>query len=215
MSWGDGFGSDKEPDHTVVSPCEVLDTVFDVIGTETIVTTDVGQHQMWAAQRCRPGTARKWITSGGAGTMGFGLPSAIGAQLACPQEKVVAICGDGGFQMTLYELATLNRANAPVKILVLDNKFLGMVRQWQELFFANRYSAVDLSDNPDFAALANVYGIEGITLNRPERIREDVERWFNHPGPALLHALCHLEDNVYPMVPAGAALGNFMEAGQR
>jgi acetolactate synthase-1/2/3 large subunit len=214
MSWGDGFGSDKEPDNAVVSPTEVLDVVFDVIGSETIVTTDVGQHQMWAAQRCKPGSARKWITSGGAGTMGFGLPSAIGAQLGCPGEKVVAICGDGGFQMTIYELATLQRAKAPVKILILDNKYLGMVRQWQELFFGNRYSEVDLSDNPDFAALAQVYGVEGITLNQPEHIRSDVEKWFNSDKPALLHALCHLEDNVFPMVPAGAALGDFKEAGQ-
>ena len=215
MSWGDGFGSDKEPDNTVVSPTEVLDVLFDVIGTETIVTTDVGQHQMWAAQRCRPGSARKWITSGGAGTMGFGVPSAFGAQMACPGEKVVAICGDGGFQMTSSELATLNRTKAPVKILILDNKYLGMVRQWQELFFGNRYSAVDLSDNPDFAALARVYGLEAFTLSKPERIREDIETWFNSDKPALLHALCHLEDNVYPMVPAGAALGDFMEAGQQ
>ena len=212
MSWGDGLSMPTPQQPALVPPTEVLDALFELIGPATIVTTDVGQHQMWAAQRCRPADARKFITSGGAGTMGFGLPAAIGAQLACPQERVVAIVGDGGFQMTMAELATLRRLQLPVKIIIMDNKYLGMVRQWQELFFEQRYSAVDLSDNPDFAALARVYGITTVTLSQRERIAQDLATWWETPGPALLHCLCHMEDNVYPMVPAGAALGEIMEA---
>jgi acetolactate synthase-1/2/3 large subunit len=167
---------------------------------------------MWAAQRVRCNSPHQWITSGGAGTMGFGLPSAVGAQFGRPDAKVLAIAGDGGFQMTMSELATVRRCKLPIKILIMDNKYLGMVRQWQELFFQQRYSGVDLSDNPDFAALARVYGLEAFTLSEESAIDETIAKWWNCPGPALLHALCQLEENVFPMVPAGAGLSDMVES---
>jgi acetolactate synthase-1/2/3 large subunit len=212
MAFGDGLTKAPHTAPGMVAPTTLLDAVFDLIGRETIVTTDVGQHQMWAAQRVRCSHPRKWITSGGAGTMGFGLPSAVGAQFGCPDERVVAICGDGGFQMTMAELATVRRCKLPIKILVMDNKYLGMVRQWQEMFFQNRYSGVDLSDNPDFAALARVYGLEAFTLADEAAMEDTLNKWWTCPGPALIHAICQLEENVFPMVPAGAGLGDMVES---
>ncbi|HRX87412.1 MAG TPA: thiamine pyrophosphate-dependent enzyme, partial [Phycisphaerae bacterium] len=212
MAVGAGLSTPRPSDGDNVSPLTLLDVLATQIGRSAIVATDVGQHQMWAAQRVRPDSPYNFITSGGAGTMGFGLPSAMGAQFARPHDKVCAIVGDGGFQMTMAEMATIRRCNLPVKILVMDNKYLGMVRQWQEMFFANRYSGVDLSDNPDFAALARVYGIEAYTLNRPEKMEEMLAAWWNSDGPALLHAICQLEENVFPMVPAGAGLADMVES---
>ncbi|MBK9119959.1 MAG: biosynthetic-type acetolactate synthase large subunit [Phycisphaerales bacterium] len=212
---GDGLQNhDEDPGSTMVAAIDTLDALFALIGRDTIVTTDVGQHQMWAAQRYHPTHPRKFITSGGVGTMGFGLPSAVGAQCACPDQRVVAIVGDGGFQMCLGELATIRRCRLPVKIFVLDNKYLGMVRQWQEMFFAQRYSAVDLSDNPDFAALARVYGLTGVTLNRPDQIDTALREWWECDGPALLHVECPKNENVFPMVPPNAAVGDMLEASR-
>ncbi len=212
MAIGDGLTAAPAPQDGKVAPTTLLEELFAMIGPDAVVTTDVGQHQMWAAQRVRCNHPHKWITSGGAGTMGFGLPSAMGAQFACPDQRVVAICGDGGFQMTMQEMATLKRCRVPVKILVMDNKYLGMVRQWQELFFAHRYSGVDLSDNPDFAALARVYGLAAFTLDAAEKTQETLDAWWNADGPALLHAVCHLEENVFPMVPAGKGLADMVES---
>lgn len=213
-SYGTGLVRRESSEPGKVPPTEVLDELFSLIGPSTIVATDVGQNQMWAAQRCRADHPRKWITSGGAGTMGYGLPSAMGAQVACPEARVVAIVGDGGFQMTMAEMATIRRLSLPLKVLVMDNKYLGMVRQWQEMFFDRRYSAVDLSDNPDFAALARVYGFEAFTLTERVEIRGSLDRWLSCKGPALLHAICQAEENVYPMVPAGASLAEMVEAPQ-
>ncbi len=195
-----------------VSMIAVLDALCELVGGDAIVTTDVGQHQMWAAQRVRVNDPRRFITSGGAGTMGFGLPAAVGAQMACLERRVVAVLGDGGFQMSQAELATIRRCNLPVKIAVLDNRFLGMVRQWQDMFYARRYSAVDMSDNPDFAALARVYGLAAYTLDETSKTNDVLRAWWQHDGPALLHCVCAAEENVFPMVPAGATLGEMLEA---
>lgn len=209
---GDGLKIPSAVERSVVPPTAVLDALFKLLPPDAVVTTDVGQHQMWTAQRAFPYGARNFLTSGGLGAMGFGLPCAIGAQFACPDRTVVAVVGDGGFQMSIAELATLKRHNLPVKVLVLDNKFLGMVRQWQELFHDGRYSAVDLRDNPDFAAIARAYGVGGMTLDDPEAIESTLREWLAAPGPTLLHAECHVEQNVYPMIPAGAAINEMIEA---
>ena len=143
--------------------------------------------------------------------MGFGFPAAIGAQFACPDDLVVAIVGDGGFQMTLFELATAALHKLPLKILVLNNHYLGMVRQWQELFFEDRKSGVDLEGNPDFVKLAAAYGIQGYNIKRPADVSRILQKALDYnEGPCLIHAECHKTDNVFPMIPAGAALEDML-----
>jgi acetolactate synthase-1/2/3 large subunit len=185
----------------------VLDRLDDLGGRDCILTTDVGQHQMWAAQFCLTTKNRHWLSSGGAGTMGYGFPAAIGAQFANPGKKVWCIVGDGGFQMTMPELATAALHKLPVKILIINNSYLGMVRQWQELFFENRLSGVDLEGNPDFVKLAGAYGIKGWRIKRPnevDRVLKAAMEW--NDGPCLVEAEVVKEDNVFPMIPAGAPL---------
>ncbi len=186
---------------------QVIDEMYEITNGDAIVTTDVGQHQMWAAQFYKNSESWKWISSGGAGTMGFGFPAAIGAQFAHPEQTVVAVVGDGGFQMTLNELATAVIHKLPIKILVLNNHYLGMVRQWQELFFDNRESGVDLLGNPDFAKLAEAYGAVGLTVRRPADVRKTLERAMEITDcPVVINAECIKADNVFPMIPAGAPL---------
>jgi len=189
----------------------VLDRLDDLGGRECILTTDVGQHQMWAAQFCLTTKNRHWLSSGGAGTMGYGFPAAIGAQFANPNKKVWCIVGDGGFQMTMPELATAALHKLPVKILIINNSYLGMVRQWQELFFENRLSGVDLEGNPDFVKLAGAYGIKAWRIKRPnevDRVLKAAMEW--NEGPCLVEAEVVKEDNVFPMIPAGAALRDML-----
>jgi acetolactate synthase I/II/III large subunit len=184
----------------------VLDELYRLTKGKAIVTTDVGQHQMWAAQFYKTDQRFHWISSGGAGTMGFGMPSAIGAQFARPDALVVAVVGDGGFQMTQAELATAQVNKLPIKILILDNKYLGMVRQWQALFFDNRLSGVDLEGNPDFVKLAEAYGMQGFRIKRNADAGRVLERALAYnDGPCIIHAEVEKEDNVFPMIPAGAS----------
>jgi acetolactate synthase-1/2/3 large subunit len=189
----------------------VLDRLNAVAQGHTIITTDVGQHQMWAAQFCLTTSNRHWLSSGGAGTMGFGLPSAIGAQFGCPDKKVWTVCGDGGFQMTLCELATAKINNLPVKCLVINNNCLGMVRQWQEMFFENRYSGIDLEGNPDFVKLARAYDIKALRIKRAADVDRILQEAHDYDeGPCVVVAEVVKEDNVFPMIPAGEALSGML-----
>lgn len=209
--------SELQPSGPGASATQFLDDLYSLLPPDSIVVTDVGQHQMWAAQRFRGSNPRGFLTSGGLGSMGFGLPAAIGAQLARPEATVLCISGDGGFQMNLQELATLRRAGAPVKMLIVDNQYLGMVRQWQNLFYDRNYAETDLSDNPDFVAIGKAYGINGRVLGldcmNPENLdatERTLREFIASPEPELLVFHCPREANVWPMVPAGAALNEMV-----
>ena len=188
-----------------IKPQTVIHELHRLTNGEAIITTDVGQHQMWVAQFYPFTKARQLITSGGLGTMGFGLPAAIGAQLARPDQLVVAVVGDGGFQMTNQELATAVQYDLPVKVLVMNNGYLGMVRQWQEMFYDRTYSEVDISVAPDFVKLAEAYGAAGFRAKTPAELHDVLEAALNHKGVAVMDIVVTKEENVFPMVPAGAS----------
>jgi len=185
----------------------VIDECYRLSEGKACVTTDVGQHQMWAAQFYKTDARRNWLSSGGAGTMGFGLPACIGAAFGRPEDLHILFVGDGGFQMTFFELATAALNKLPIKIVVLNNHYLGMVRQWQELFYEDRTSGVDLEGNPDFVKLAESFGIKGFNLRRPGDVKRVLRNAFEYnDGPCLINCEVEKTDNVFPMVPAGAAL---------
>jgi len=195
-----------------------LDELFQRLPEDSVVIADVGQHQMWAAQRYQASSPRGFITSGGLGAMGFALPAAVGVQLAKPEACVLCVSGDGGFQMNIQELATVHRLGLPIKMVIVDNKYLGMVRQWQQLFYQRNYAETDLSDNPDFVEIAKAYKIHAWRLHEDTMAEYPVsaetgdliEKFLRSPEPELLVFDCHPEANVYPMVPAGAALSEMV-----
>ena len=193
-----------------IKPQHLMSEIDRLSGGRAIVTSDVGQHQMWAAQLVRFNEPRLWINSGGLGSMGFGLPSAIGAQFARPDKLVFSICGDGGFQMSIPELATIANHGLPIKIVVMNNGYLGMVRQWQELFYNNRLSQVELNTFPDPEKLAGAYGFKGRTVERPSELAKALEEAVAEPGPFLLNVKVASFENVFPMVPAGGAINEMV-----
>ncbi|WP_144493626.1 acetolactate synthase large subunit [Bacillus pumilus] len=187
-------------------PQKLIEYIHQFTKGEAIVATDVGQHQMWAAQFYPFENAAKWVTSGGLGTMGFGLPAAIGAQLADQEATVVAILGDGGFQMTLQELAVIRELNLPVKVIVLNNHSLGMVRQWQEIFYEERYSYSKFSEQPDFVKLSEAYGIKGIRISSDEEAKEKLEEALTSREPVFIDVNVARDEKVFPMVAPGKGL---------
>lgn len=197
---------------TVIKPQYVIEKLRELTADDAIIVTEVGQHQMWTAQFFQFSQPRTFLTSGGLGTMGFGLPAALGAQVACPDRQVIDVSGDGSFQMNSQELATLVQYQLPVKIAILNNNYLGMVRQWQELFFRRRYSQTPMELPIDFVKLAEAYGATGLTAARPEEVEGVIRTALQTPGPVLMEFKIDREENVMPMVPAGAAINEMVLA---
>ena len=193
----------RKTEDDILIPQEILSEIDKITKGNVIVATDVGQHQMWAAQYLTFNNPYSILTSGGAGTMGFGLPAAIGAQVANPNKKVLAVVGDGGFQMTFQELMLIKEYNLPVKIFIINNSYLGMVRQWQELFHEKRYSSVDLSYNPDFIKIGEAYGIKSIQLKSKKDLKKNLKKILESDEAVLVECIVEKEENVYPMIPAG------------
>jgi acetolactate synthase-1/2/3 large subunit len=195
-----------KPSTSVIKPQFVIQKLRELSNPDAIVATDVGQHQMWTAQFFQFTRPRTLLTSGGLGTMGFGLPAAMGAQAAFPKRQVIAVCGDGGFQMNLQELATIVQNGLPVKICILNNNFLGMVRQWQELFFDKRYSQTCMELPIDFIKLAEAFGAKGFQATKPNEVAAVIKKGFKTPGPVIMEFKVAREEKVLPMVPSGASL---------
>ena len=193
----------RKTEDDILIPQEILSEIDKITKGNVIVATDVGQHQMWTAQYLTFNNPYSILTSGGAGTMGFGLPAAIGAQVANPNKKVLAVVGDGGFQMTFQELMLIKEYNLPVKIFIINNSYLGMVRQWQELFHEKRYSSVDLSYNPNFIKIGEAYGIKSIQLKNKKDLKKNLKKILESDEAVLVECIVEKEENVYPMIPAG------------
>lgn len=193
-----------------LKPQYVIQQIYEVTRGDAIICTEVGQHQMWAAQYYGCHRPRSFITSGGLGTMGFGLPAAIGAQVAHPDAIVFNIAGDGSLQMNIQEMATAVQYKLPVNIAILNNRYLGMVRQWQELFFDKRYAHTDVSCAPDFVKLADAYGAKGFRVTKPEDVKPVLQEAINSPEPCIIDFMVEREENVFPMVPAGGSLNKML-----
>jgi acetolactate synthase I/II/III large subunit len=209
-AWKEEHPLVPETSSSEIKPQHLMAEIDRLSGGRAIVASDVGQHQMWAAQLIRFNEPRLWINSGGLGSMGFGLPAAIGAQFARPDKLVFAIVGDGGFQMSIPELATIMNHSLPIKIIVMNNGYLGMVRQWQELFYNNRLSQVELSSFPDVEKLAGAYGFKGRTVDSVKEMPNALREAVAEPGPYLLNVKVTPFENVYPMVPAGGAINEMV-----
>ncbi|QNK32625.1 acetolactate synthase 2 catalytic subunit [Serratia sp. JUb9] len=198
------------PGQPIYAPL-LLKQLSERMPADAVVTTDVGQHQMWSAQHMTFNRPENFITSSGLGTMGFGVPAAVGAQIARPEDTVICVSGDGSFMMNVQELGTIKRKQLPVKIVLLDNQRLGMVRQWQQLFFDGRYSETNLSDNPDFLTLASAFGIPGQRITRKDQVAEALDALLNSDGPYLLQVAIDELENVWPLVPPGAGNETMLE----
>jgi acetolactate synthase I/II/III large subunit len=208
--WREEHPLTPEVSATEIKPQHLMREIDRLCGGRAIVASDVGQHQMWAAQFIRFNEPRLWLNSGGLGSMGFGLPAAIGAQFARPDKLVFAICGDGGFQMSIPELATVVNHALPIKIVVMNNGYLGMIRQWQELFYNNRLSQAELTSFPDVEKLAGAYGFKGRTVEKPSQLAAALQEAVDENGPYLLNVRVSPFENVYPMVPAGGAINEMV-----
>jgi acetolactate synthase-1/2/3 large subunit len=193
-----------------IKPQYMIQALYEATGGDAIVTSDVGQHQMWAAQYYNFGRPRRWINSGGLGTMGFGLPAAMGAKVGCPDQTVVCIAGDGSVQMNIQELATCAQDEIAIKVFIMNNGYLGMVRQWQELFWDKRYSQVDMGQWPDFVKLADAYGATGMRLQDKRTLVDDMREALQTEGPVLVDVRVTREENTYPMIPAGQPARNMV-----
>ncbi|MDY0301548.1 MAG: biosynthetic-type acetolactate synthase large subunit [Trichlorobacter sp.] len=196
--------------NSVIKPQYVIEKLRELSDDDAIMATDVGQHQMWVAQFFDFTIPRTLLTSGGLGTMGYGLPAAMGAQAACPKRQVLCVCGDGGVQMNIQEMATLVQNRLPVKIIILNNNFLGMVRQWQELFFDKRYSQTCMEMPIDFVKLAEAYGAKGLKAEKPADVEKVIKEGLEHNGPVIMEFKIAREEKVLPMVPAGASLNEMV-----
>jgi acetolactate synthase-1/2/3 large subunit len=201
----------QEPDGELL-PQFVCEQIYEVTKGDAIVTTEVGQHQMWAAQYYHCMRPRQFITSGGLGTMGYGFPAAIGAQLACPDQLVIDIAGDGSFQMNVQELATVVQYNLPVIVAILNNHSLGMVRQWQQFFYDGRYADTSLEVSPDYVKLAEAYGARGLRATRPEEVRPVLEEAIRCRRPVVIDFVVKMMENVFPMIPAGGSVKDMLLA---
>jgi acetolactate synthase I/II/III large subunit len=188
-----------------IKPQYMVQALYEATGGDAIVTSDVGQHQMWAAQYFHFARPRRWINSGGLGTMGFGLPAAMGAQVGCPDDTVVCIAGDGSVQMNMQEMATCVESDIPIKVFIMNNGYLGMVRQWQELFWDGRYSQVKMGQSPDYVKLAEAYGATGLRFEDKRTLVDDMREALSTDGPVLVDVRVTKEENTYPMIPAGQA----------
>jgi len=211
-AWRKEHPMSYKPSKTEIKPQFVIEKLRELSNDDAIVTTEVGQHQMWTAQFFEFTQPRTFLSSGGLGTMGYGLPAALGAQVAFPERQVIDVSGDGSFQMNSQELATLVQYRLPVKIVILNNNFLGMVRQWQQLFFDKRYSQTCMELPIDFTKLAEAYGATGLKATKPEEVEEVIKKAFATPGPVIMEFKISREENVMPMVPAGAALNEMVLA---
>jgi acetolactate synthase-1/2/3 large subunit len=214
-NWQRAFPLSFRERQGVIMPQALMRALGEVTRGEAICATDVGQHQMWAAQYYPVRHGRSWLTSGGLGTMGYGLPAAMGAALANPDRTVLLVTGDGSFQMTLQELATAVAEQLNLKIVIMNNGCLGMVRQWQELFYSRRYSEVGMRYFPDFVKLAEAYGAQGLRATHPEELRAVLDEGFGRPGVVVMDVIVDQEENVYPMIPAGAAHYEIVMAPER
>lgn len=205
LNWKKEYPNSYTKSDDIIKPQQIIETISKITDGKAVIITDVGQHQMWTAQFYDFNIAGSLCTSGGAGTMGYGLPAALGAKVGRPNEPVIAIVGDGGIQMTIQELMTLHHYNIGVKIVLVNNSYLGMVRQWQEIFHNRRYSSVDLNINPNFMKLADAYGIKGVKIENPNNLESILKENIESDEPVLIECVVAKEENVLPMVPPGGA----------